>query len=631
MNKKTLAIGGVTVAVIAALLIFVVLGVRPASFAQGFSTLSLTQGTSFLSSDQFFNSPVYLLNLAVDGSSGTASGEFTPVDVAAFTGQNRPSGPFTIAVDLQNQTCLYTVKSPQTLEVWTYSTFQYPCTTSGGAYCSFPRGTKVGDVYIIDSVAHYNSQVKVDLTASGATHSFVLSPTQPSAQIDDVLRAQFVGSLQGAQSCPVPSADTVLYRPLGSNVLQPKPSYYLAQLQTIQPTSAGYIDGPLYQPAGTSIGNANQIANNFIGAAAPAGSAYCTSATWSGTETNLQCTPVSPVSIPIIKMYVKASVLGVVVPSSMAQIVSISNPTAAAGNTTAIDVTLKNTGDSQDSFDLSVSGKAKVNVQASRISLAAGEQKTATVLIQGAGLIGNYTLTATSVNDPENKDSVTFRLTIDPYCDRQAEPGKTKVSTEYGCAFVCPGTGSDLRERTCQAFGTFEPKGKPYNRTQDASCSLPSGSYYALNGSFCQKSEDQKDYGSELHCTGIGAYTSLNGYMDSVLAGGAKFVPPEKANAYFLGAPYCNYWAAYGYRWDGMQAVALDEVQFYDVFGNAPSPAQGTFTNATGGGFSLPTITLPGQTVEAEHPLTYSDVTAVAIVAFIVLAIAGAYILTRKK
>jgi hypothetical protein len=637
MRKEYLLIPAAAVVILAIAALFIFQPRLPGTVIdsyEGFTTLSLTQGTSYVSSDPFFNEPAYTLAVVADGSSAGARGTFTPDLVGEFTGNNRPSGPFGIEIQFQNQTCRYTLQS-NPLPVYSFSTFQYPCTTSGGAYCTFTRASKSGDIYVIDSVPQYDTQITVTLNTTTNTYSTSLSTANRSGEVAGVMRASYIGALQGTQGCPVPSTTTVLYRPVNTNQLQPKSSSYLSQLTLISNlVSGGYIDGPLYSPGGGyTAGAANDIANQFFGSTGQA-SAYCPDPVFSGTATTYSCKPVSPVALPLLRLVVKASSLGVTSPSGIPKIISLSSPTAQAGNTTTFTVRIRNDGTEQDSFDLSVAGKAKVNLQAARISLAAGQQQDVPVLIQGAGIIGNYTLTAASVNSPNNKDSISFRLEVEPFCDRPAEPGKTKVATEYGCAWICQG-GTDLRERTCQPFGTFEPKGKAYNRTGDPTSTLPSGSYYALNGSFAEPGGDLKDYSGEYHCTGIAQYTTLNGYMDSVLSGTrAPFVAQQAPNAYFVGAPICNYWAAYGYKWNGQQAIWQDEVEFYDVFGNAPVAQQAAFIdpNVT---LQMPILQLPafgqqqGSGGSSTAPAPSQGSMLYLVFGGAILAVVGAFLVIR--
>jgi hypothetical protein len=309
------------------------------------------------------------------------------------------------------------------------------------------------------------------------------------------------------------------------------------------------------------------------------------------------------VAIPLLKLYVKASVLGVVVPSSQPKIVSVSTPTIEAAKTTKFTITLKNAGTETDSYDLAIIGAKQVNLQSTRVSLAAGEEQVVPVFIQAAGIIGNYTITATSVNNPTLKDTYSFRLLAEPFCDKQPEAGKIRVATEYGCYYICPNPlDSDQREATCQIFGTFEQSGKPYNR------------------SYAENNNNTKSYANEYHCIAVGKYISLNDYMDDVSTGQRQiFTANSKPNAFWLPAPVCNYVAAYGWHWDGS---AADYVESEDYDYSKVPPAGSLVANNT------PTASQSSTAQQAIPQLPTGDA-GIAVIALIAAIVAWKLVLRR--
>jgi hypothetical protein len=599
MNKNLLILGAIAVAVL-------LLGTGfklPGASAGGFSTLSLTQGTAYFSDDPFFSSPTYTLAVAADGSGGSLRGSFTPLDVAQYTNGNAPAGVFDIEINNNNESCVYTLKN-NTIPVYSYGwtnaccnpgNWIYSVCSSAGTYCDGYNHcctagisqTKVGDIYLIDSVAHYDTKLQVSLINGADTYSTVLTPTNKNGEVAGIMRAQIVGNLQGDQSCPVPSTDTVLYRPVGTSSLQPKSAYYLSTI--LQQNTQ-------YPSANPGFASYNSYITQFTGSN-PVQSSYCDQVTYSGVETQYRCKPVSAVAIPLIKMYVKASVLGVVVPSGAPKIVSVTVPTADAADTTRYLVTLRNNGGSQDSFDISLTGKRQVNIVASRVSIAAGQEVVVPVYVQGSGIIGNYTFTATSVNNPTAKDTYTVRILINPFCDRVPEAGKIKFNTEYGCYWLCDNKYDvDQREKTCQVFGTFELSKIPYQaeyqgvKYQNIIVDGVLKENQPVNATLTQ------EFANEYHCTDIGKYATLNGYMGRVITNGAVFAPASKPNQYWLPAPVCNYAAEYGYKI--VNGVAVEtEGEF-----NYQAPAQGTNT-----GGSVVIVTQPPGTTPPTIPLMPKD------------------------
>jgi len=542
------------------------------SIGGGFSTLSLTQGTKYVSSDTFFDGqPTYTLAVIADGSAGSLRGTFSPSQVADFTVGVQPQKGFAIAVDINNQTCKYTLGS-KIGEAWTYEDFQYPCNTGGGSYCTFHHGTKQGDLYYIDSTPHYDTQVKVSLTPDGSSPiSVQLSPSLTSAEVAGVMKVSTVGSLQGTQGCPVPSSDTILYRPIGGAAMYPKPSYMISDLMKVQPVPAGFIGEQLYTPTGTTTSEANSIYNKLIDASKPQASSYCDNAVWLDTSTMYVCTPASPIALPMLKMVVKASELGVVIPSGIPKIISISSPTIEAGTTSKYDIQIQNIGTETDAFDIAIVGKTAISLSATRINLAAGQTQTIQARVQGSGIIGNYNVTATSVNDAKKTDSLAFKVKIDPFCDKTPETGKDKVSTEFGCMYVCSNQHTyDIKESDCIPFGNFETQGKYASLSETGVDKYGHPIYTNLVG-----------LDSQLHCTGIGQYTNLIGYMDSIFKPRIFqytlqsdfditkiFIPQQRENLVWLPAPICNYVGVYGYTYKNGVAVPIDD-QIY-VYGSSP-------------------------------------------------------------
>lgn len=564
VNKKHIGIG---IVIIAAVMLFVFV-FKPVSFSSliGFSTLSLTQGTNYISSDQFYNGPSYSLVLAVDGSSGSAIGTITPDMVAEFTGNQKPSGPFDIKVEMLNQSCVNTMLNNSQL-VYSYDIIQYSVSPGSdgpsggcGAYGAYQLGqpttsgsvygiTKYytcakrkidGELFVLDTATHYDSKIKVTLITQNGSNEIYLGSVNQNAEIPNVLRANIIGALQGSQSCPTPAVDTIIYRPYGSTDLQLKNKAFYSSI---------YAES---QSQASSIEQANQFNNdlNSLKNSNAPSSSYCDLVNANPITTQYKCTPISPVAIPIIKLIVKASELGIVVPTGMPKIESYEVPTFTAANTGFINVKVKNIANQADSFDVSIAGKNQVNIQSTRIALGANEETIAKVPIQGSGIIGNYTILVVSVNNPNNQDSMQIKLMINPFCDKQPETGKVLVSTEVGCYYLCANElQTDIREKTCQPFGTFEQNGA-YITWETSTTSLN------------QSNHINHDYAGETHCLDIGKYTSMNNYMDAVASGKIQaFLPKSIENTYWLPSPICKYVGAYGFTYnDGIITEVTDQI-----------------------------------------------------------------------
>lgn len=552
----------------------------PAGLVTGQSTLSLVQGTAYDSSDPFFSSPAYSLVVVADGSSKSNFGTFTPNDVAAFTGDKKPEGNFEILINIENESCTYAINTADAVDVigWESGVCGFGCTIcqdveSTSVFCNQGAGgalwigRKAGTLYRIDSVANYESNININLETQNDSFDISLSPTKKQNEIEGVLRANFVGSLLGTQSCPVPSADTVLFRPANSNELRPIGIQHLnLYAQFNRNIEFSEVD------------ETNRVVTNMVNAGEPTSSQFCEKSTTFSTEALYKCEPSSSVALPVIKMVVKASVLGEKIPIGMPKIISVEEKTFEPAAVQEIIVRVENTGAETDSFDITISGKTQVSVQATRVILNPREQQDVEVKIEGSGLIGTFNATATSVNAPLNKDNFEFRLMFDPFCDKPAEPGKIKVSTEFGCFYVCPNQHqTDIREKTCQQFGTFETRSTYLTKIQNGT--NPDGTpifiiVKATRGAYSRLEEiginpdgtskfRDIDYHNELHCTGQETYTSLNNYMNAVSTDKlTPFMPQSIEDSVWLSAPFCKYVGAYGFSFESGQANLVEELIF---------------------------------------------------------------------
>jgi len=538
----------------------------PGSFSmgdsgQGFTTLSLSGGSAA-------DGEVCLL-WAADGSGGSASGIFSPAEIKAFTGV-QPAGPFTFTTNLTDAQCRnqfretgqiikkvdayqtdywksrdgmptctppsYVSKHNSVCEIGYFTEKVGDCAkpNNDGLYptckCNCAKLVDVGVAYKLESFPVVEYGLNVSLNVGGQEYSTLLDNTHKSGTTAGVTH-KTIGGLQGDIDCGTISADIVAFIPKGKNEVQIKDFSAYDRVVSQEPSSYNaYQDKDAY----------NSIVNSFLNSQGDIGQLCELTDVQAGlNEATVSCRPKGQLTIPLGMSCFPAALIQAVTPSSSWEILGASAISTDAAKVSTVKVDVHNAGGADASADVSLQGPTDASPFSSRAFIKAGETKAVYVQYAGAGLIDDYLVKVTDVNEPSSSASTTVRLEIDPFCSSSSPgPAFLKVSTMAGCTYYCGSSiySSDLVSNTCQPIKTYDR------------CTL----YEVVeNGTSCKEKEDLEG----LHCTGIGKYDSMNSYADYVFEGGKPYIPEKKVNQDFVtyadGKMICDYVWDFGYGPDG--------------------------------------------------------------------------------
>ncbi len=572
----------------------------------GGDTLVL-QKSEYISNDTFFSGDTFHMVFAATGSGGSYQVTLTPSEIAKLDASHITTKNTVSVTITKDESCRYAAMSTNKINVYTIDTKSTSCslpTASGGGTCtsdcrdvlsSFQKsqsyigwsfytaqtgsagcgnyGYQVrgvhnnaqGIAYEFDPtpISSVNLNITVDY-GNGITKTIFLNDKQLSNEISGELRAKLLGSLGGSLQCPDASGQIVAYVPVGSNSVQAKDKFLYNQLKG-QQLSLSSSDASYAQSA--SVG---AMVNNFV-ASSPGLSALCPLQNFSSSsaidQTYASCKPISPVSIPLLDIYIKAQDVGVVIPVGNFTInnVTVSNIEAATLSKIAVSVT--NTGDDA-SVDARVKCPNNVNPFSVRDFLKSGETKTLLVPVEYAGVIQNCLVTVNDVNSPSVVAVEQVKLNIAPYCTKLAPSSNhVQLNSEIGCQFICPNEyDKDINEINCAPITSYDR------------CILKNDS----DNTCIQRAS----YGG-FHCTNVGHYANLNNYLDAVNEGTIQpFIPQYKEHQIFLSTPICNYVAEYGYKIQNGVAVPISGDYTFDAATAFTIEAQQQQIALKQGGFS---------------------------------------------
>ena len=591
----------------------------PSLAITGINVMDISKG-EYTSTDPFFNNETYKITLSPASNSQSLSGYYSPDIIAQLTGK-RPEQGFTLDVTLVNETIDYHLSNTSYLvqnlvvacsqdyldtmgfcvqrtycgynPTWGDNSYILDCKQSKipianyKCYQSCASGyTTKGVTNLIDPTPflNYNVEVKVTLD-DGTVYKTYITPNNQSGAIADFVRIQSNGGLQGIQYPATMSSQIVSYLPAGTSTIQIKDYSTFMALNNFKNT---LVDGATRVNSQTTY---NAYLSAFLSSTGQMGQ-YCSQMSVENastvTSTKVKCVPSQPPLLPILTIYLNsAKTLKVHVPMGMPDILSASVTKVLAADKSEVSIQVKNTGET-DTFELSLKCPTDVTAYSTKLEIPAGTTTTGLIDYQGAGIIQNCSVTAKSVNNPANQDATTVKLSIYPICSRTApNNAAVMVFTERGCAFICPNYGTrdtsgnliDVFDASCGRVTNYDrcnygtetvpvsckvssdcPK-LSWGEAQctDGNCIDPNGNVMTQKGG--QECTSENTYTS-FHCTGIGKYTPMDNYMDSVKDGAAPFIPEVQPHKYFVASVdnvmVCQYMNEYGYK-DG---VSLDSLTF---------------------------------------------------------------------
>jgi hypothetical protein len=532
---------------------------------EGSTTLSITGGSA--TGDKI------LLLTAVDGSGGYAEGTFTPSTVEAFTGYG-PTAEFVLKERLNYAQCGYNFddygqvvqkvnafirspikprdSGPRCTDVQGNSICGQGYATTKTGQCKYPNNNgqypdcdcecvkfiDVGVAYQIDPGHTGEYELEKSLEIGNETYTSTLTNSQKQAEVQGITH-KVVGSLTGDIQCDAPDSKIVAFIPKGKNEIQ---ILDYREFENVISNKPGIYDGLEAEKS------YNARVDSFLQSSGDAGDLCELYDVQTGlTEASVKCKPKPGTSllIPLTLTEIPHGLLEVVKPSSTWVIDKVEVAEVDAANSAIAKVHVQNTGTQTASVDVSLLGPEKISVYSTRASIDAGETKVVSVNYRGSGIVDDFIVEVTDVNNPSNTASETVSLTINPYCPISS-PGANfkKINTVFGCTYYCgESIYSSDQTADCDTITSYD---RCEEYTTDPETNLAS----------CTSKLHYDGY----HCTGIGSYTTMDNYMDDVHEGLAPFIPAKIDNMVFItehdDEMICDYAWKFGYGPEGKLSSA---------------------------------------------------------------------------
>jgi len=443
----------------------------------------------------------------------------------------------------------------------------------------------------------YNGKVTVTFD-DGTVYEALIDEKTNVASLGELGSVKWVGNLVGTQFCPQPSINTGLLKDLSTgeykSVSAGAGSNYQSYLDTLNEltrTDADHYTFTLVSPTSikaidpavggdvifTSYTKLNSLYNDLAREQKTSDCAY-------NTLTNrYECQTDNPVVLPLLKLTIKSSEVGIIVPDGKPEILGISTKLGREtqanytekiqlnpSQLTKLYVGIKNVGSEDDSFDVSIDCPFPLSQQSDRLSILSGKIGTSELVVSGDGLIQNCKVRANSVSFPENRDEELIDVVINPTCDQYGVSKTDMIFTQYGCfaQVQYPTTPCNNDEfwldslRKCISFddiSTGEERLEILEQVANEDC-----------GRQCNGNQECTlaciDNGNvKPVCTGIGQMMTLNDYLCDFDKQPNLMLPSTLQNKVWVDAPVCNYVCEWGYEGKDCTEVTRD-VQFsYDT------------------------------------------------------------------
>jgi hypothetical protein len=280
----------------------------------------------------------------------------------------------------------------------------------------FLTGYKIGDV----ASPQFQVEIIVE-NSNGSRVTTTLSNKETAKFLLDVGKASWVGNLQAQQMCGVPSVEKAVVRDLNTNTMKViKRNFYedykskLFELVNYDNNEFAFQFNAPVPPRDPGVGagvltekmsTLNRLFTNI----------YATSINDNCQIVGMQyvCTPTQDVIYPQLRLILKASWIGIVIPNGKPRILDVTLPGKIYdGEASFVKVDIENIGKEVDSFDLAMDCGNEISLGSVRVSLDAGEKDY--VNLNFVADVGTYQCKAImySVNNPMARDEKEFFLTI---------------------------------------------------------------------------------------------------------------------------------------------------------------------------------------------------------------------------
>lgn len=395
-----------------------------------------------------------------------------------------------------------------------------------------------GNIVYLDPSVVYDPRVQVNTTvynSNGISQENYINYVsgQNRTFYNPAIRGSTPGSLQGFQSCPSAPDVAVFVSNGGSTPLQ-----YVSKQLAQSIISVGYTMSTPATIQNQLTSYQNQY-TQLISTTPDFGQLCQTSSLANQTYQSayITCRPSTTTSNLVLNVVFNGAKAGIHVRSGIPQIISVSNTSLTqAGQVSVINVSVRNAAGEQDTFEATVSCPQDTQIFSGTRTIGAGETANIPINYAGSGFVSLCNINVRSINSPQNNDSETVRISIDPFCGKSAlNSNMQKVSTQYGCQFICPNYQGiiDVRETDCGVINSYD---RCVSRNSTGGCI--NSQYTSYNG---------------YHCTGIGTYLPMNQYYDGVYRNKIQpYIPETRQGQNFIvsdsNVMKCQYVNNYGYE-----------------------------------------------------------------------------------
>jgi hypothetical protein len=293
--------------------------------------------------------------------------------------------------------------------------------------------TEIGGIpfyqgYKIDTATQFDYVARITIKSpNGQQVVGVITPTQTSANLNNVAIAKFVGNLLNNQMCPVPAVDNIVVKDVVTQQMKvvDKNDYnqYVSTLDNLVRLDIDHYVFTYRQIAGKvtrvdpavggdvifeQMSNLNNKLTNMVNQ-----KGLLSDCVISQDQTQLVCSPDVIPTYPEIQLKIRADWLGVYTPVGKPVILAVDLPVSVTENTFAqTSAKIRNDGET-DTFDIVYNcGTGSSSQVPIRESIGKAVSKTVTVPLFATYGMGRCVLSVVSVNDASKTGSYTVNVMV---------------------------------------------------------------------------------------------------------------------------------------------------------------------------------------------------------------------------
>lgn len=398
------------------LFIFILIFSLSLSSASGVTVTSVST-SSVITKDTEPSSVEWIINTNLDGGGQSLTGTVTSEAMKSFLGENNPHPDKTLSISVSavDEEAIYSVDNEKNIGVYYYDTSEwYECPnkflglcTDDPTPCSKSADFEIRDTADYNPAADYEYrycvykerigtkgvfneptvkfEADISLSAGGKTVNKKISSDQSSVSLDGVATATWTGTLVTGEGLPKNINNYVAIKETDSNKwkiirestydnFDDAESIADNNLNNLQDTG-GSDDIELYEVE-NAVSSANSASNIVMSSDESYSESYFSE--FNEDTGNFIVTLDRSLGNPNVVFRVKASWIGLVIPSGEPSILSLDSNSFGSGETGSINVKIKNVGDVEGTFSAKLVDCAPFNIlstsSSTRITLSSGEE-----------------------------------------------------------------------------------------------------------------------------------------------------------------------------------------------------------------------------------------------------------------